>query len=151
MVQGSSQTLPRGAPTNVYWQPTVLKRTMSCHIVLTGLNTCDPQVAFIPAKTRPSRYTAMTSLIQSSRRRHAGFDSQATNVLPSLLQQADQVVDGQHDVGDQLVLGHAHISDGDAHAENLLKLELDRGLHVGDLGVKVFRVRDRGGEFSRCA
>jgi len=68
--------------------------------------------------------------------------------LPPLLQQGHEVVDGQHDVGDQLVLGHANVSDGDTHAENLLQLELDGGLDFGDLGREILIVGDWGGELS---
>lgn len=89
-----------------------------------------------------------SSLVQSLGRRHGSLDCQAANVLPSLLQQRDQVVDGQHDVGDQLVLGHANVTNSDTHAEHLLKLELDGGLHIGDLGSEIFGVGDGGREFA---
>jgi len=57
--------------------------------------------------------------------RHRCLHGQAADVLPALLQQGDEVVDGQHNVGDQLILSHADVSDSNTHAENLLKLELD--------------------------
>jgi hypothetical protein len=76
------------------------------------------------------------------------YDGQGSNVLPSLLQQRDEVVDGQHDVSDQLVLGHANVSDGNTETENLLELELDGALDVGDLGGEVLSVGDGGGELS---
>ena len=41
---------------------------------------------------------ARSRLVQPLWRTHARLDGQAAHVLPSLLQQADQVVDGQHDV-----------------------------------------------------
>ena len=47
--------------------------------------------------TMPPSLT-IAHLVQSLRRAHTRLDSQAAHVLPSLLQQADQVVDGQHDV-----------------------------------------------------
>jgi len=87
-------------------------------------------------------------LVHSLGRTHGGLDGQAAHVLPSLLQQADQVVDGQHDVGDELVLGHADVAHGDTHAQDLLQLELDGRLDLGDLGSEIFGVRDRGGEFA---
>jgi hypothetical protein len=80
--------------------------------------------------------------------RHGSLDSQASNVLPSLLQQRNEVVDGQHDVGDQLVLSHADVSDGNTHTQNLLQLELDGRLDFGDLGGEIFGVGDRSGELS---
>lgn len=53
--------------------------------------------------------------------------------LPVLLQQGDQEVDGVHDVGTDLTLSHGHVGNGDAHAQHLLQLELDRGLGLVDL------------------
>ena len=68
--------------------------------------------------------------------------------MPSLLQERDKVVDSQHDVGDQLILSHANVSDSDTHAENLLQLELDRGLDFVDLAAQVFIVGDGCREFT---
>ena len=90
-------------------------------------------------------------LVQTLRGRHGSLDDKAANVLPALLEQGDEVVDGQHDVGDQLLVGHANIANGDTKAQNLLKLELDGGLNVRDLGGHVFGVRDGGGEFASCS
>lgn len=70
--------------------------------------------------------------------------------MPSLLQERNEVVDGQHDVRDQLILGHAHVSDSDTHAEHLLQLELDGRLDFIDLLLELFVVRDWGGEFTSC-
>lgn len=88
------------------------------------------------------------NLIETSGRRHGSLDDKAANVLPALLQQRDKVVDGQHNVGHKLVLGHADVADGNTEAENLLKLELDGGLDLGDLGVHVLGVREGGREFT---
>jgi len=87
-------------------------------------------------------------LIQTLRRRHRCLNGQAANVLPSLLQERDKVVDSQHDVGDQLILRHSDVSDRDAHAENLLQLELDCRLDFVDLGGEIFVVGDGGWEFT---
>lgn len=89
-------------------------------------------------------------LVKALGRRHRSLDCQAAHVLPSLLQQGDEVVDSQHDVGDQLILSHANVSDGDTHAENLLQLELDGRLDFVDLGGQIFVVGDGGGEFTSC-
>ena len=80
--------------------------------------------------------------------RHRCLHGQAADILPALLQQGDEVVDRQHDVGDQLIFSHTNVSDGDTHAENLLKLELDGGLNLVDLGAEVFVVGDGGWEFT---
>ena len=81
---------------------------------------------------------------------HAGLDDQAAHVLPALLEQRDEVVDGQHDVADQLILGHVHVSDSDTHAQHLLQLELDGRANFGDLSGKVIGVRDWGWELAGC-
>jgi len=86
--------------------------------------------------------TAHHCLIKAPWRRHAGLDRQAGHVLPTLLQQRDKVVNSQHDIANQLVLGHINVSDGDTHAQNLFQLELDGGLDFGDLGLQIVGVRD---------
>jgi len=68
--------------------------------------------------------------------------------LPSLLQERNEVVDSQHDVGDELVLSHANVADSDTHAQNLLQLELDGALDFVDLAAQVFVVGDWGWEFT---
>jgi len=90
----------------------------------------------------------MTRLIETLWWRHGSFDGQATNVLPALLQQGDQVVDSQHDITDQLILSHTDIADSDTHAENLFELELYGGLDVSDLVGEIFGMGDWGWEFA---
>ena len=89
-------------------------------------------------------------LVEAVRGRHASLDDKAANVLPALLEERDEVVDGEHDVGDELLLLHVDVADGDTHAENLLELELDGGLDLGDLAAEVVGVRDGGGELASC-
>lgn len=87
-------------------------------------------------------------LVEALGRRHRCLDGQATDILPPLLQQGHEVVDSQHDVGDQLVLGHTDVSNSDTHAQHLLQLELDRGLDFVDLAAQVFIVGDGCREFT---
>ena len=89
-------------------------------------------------------------LVKALGRRHRSLDGQAANVLPSLLQERDKVVDSQHDVRDQLILSHTNVSDSDTHAENLLQLELDGGFDFVDLARQIFVVGDRCREFTSC-
>lgn len=91
-----------------------------------------------------------TRLVEALGRRHGSLDGQASNVLPALLQQGDEVVDGQHDVTNELLSGHANVADSDTHAENLLQLELDGGLDLVDLASKVVGVGDGGRELAGC-
>ena len=56
----------------------------------------------------------------------------------------------QHDIAEYLVVGHLYVTDGDAEAEHLLQLELDRRAHLGDLVREVLRVRNGRRELSSC-
>lgn len=91
---------------------------------------------------------AMTTLIQSLWGAHACLDGQATHVLPALLQQTDQIVDSQHDVRDQFVLGHSHVTDRDTETQHFLELKFNGGFDFGDLLAEVFVVGDGGGKFA---
>jgi len=87
-------------------------------------------------------------LVQSLWRAHTSLDGQAAHVLPSLLQQRDEVVNGQHDVTDQIILSHLDVTDSDTQAKDLFQLELDGALDLGDLRGQIFVVRDRGRELA---
>jgi hypothetical protein len=89
-------------------------------------------------------------LVKALRRRHRSLDRQAAHVLPPLLQQRHEVVDGQHDVRDQLIFSHADVSDGNTHTQDLLQLELDGGLDFVDLAAEIFVMGDWGREFTSC-
>ena len=65
-----------------------------------------------------------SSLVQPHRLAHGGLDVEALHVLPVLLQQRDQKVDRHLDVDIQLLIIHGHVTDGHAHAQHLLQLEL---------------------------
>lgn len=58
---------------------------------------------------------------------------QALDVLPVLLEERDQEIDGQHSVGGDLVFGHVNVANGNTEAEDLLELELDGRLDLVDL------------------
>jgi hypothetical protein len=81
-------------------------------------------------------------LVQPLGRRHRSLDRQAANILPPFLQQADQVVDSQHDVRDQFILRHTHIANRHTQTQHLLQLELDCRFDFCYFGVEVFGVRD---------
>jgi hypothetical protein len=70
-------------------------------------------------------YSWKAKLVEPVWRGHGSFDDQAADVLPALLQQRHEIVDGKHDVGNELIFAHLDVSDRDTHAENLLQLELD--------------------------
>lgn len=101
---------------------------------------------YLTPQTEPR--SATTILVEALGRRHGSLDGKASNVLPALLQERDQVVDGKHDVANKLLLLHTDVADGDTHAENLLELELDGGLDLVDLASQVISVGDGSRELS---
>jgi len=102
-----------------------------------------------PVKSEPTpRATPSLHLVEALGRRHGSLNGQTANVLPALLQKRDQVVDGQHDVGHQLLLGHTDVANGNTHAQDFLELEFDGRLDLINLGAQVIRMRDRGWELA---
>jgi len=81
-------------------------------------------------------------------RAHGALDVQGSDVLPVLLEERHQEVDGGLDVVVQLVLGHFDAADGDTHAQHLLHLELDGALDLSHLGLDVVTVSDQGGKLA---
>lgn len=114
----------------------------SCDVYHKGFLTC------ISQKSNRRDQIIPKSLVQALGRRHWCFDRQAPYVLPPLLQQADQVVDSQHNVADQLVLCHSHVPYCNAQAQDLLQLELNGWFDFRDFAGEIFVVRDGGGEFA---
>lgn len=84
-----------------------------------------------------SRYRILPAmvryLVQTTRWRHGSLDRQAANVLPAFLEQGDEIIDGQHDVANELILRHSNIAHGHSHAQHLLQLEFDGRLDLGHL------------------
>ena len=66
------------------------------------------------------------------------------------LEQRDQEVNTEHDVGKDLILSHVTVSDGNTETEDLLKLELDGRLDLVDLVSEVLSVGDGSRELSGC-
>ena len=58
-------------------------------------------------------------LIKPLGRSHCALDVERADVLPMLLEQRHQEVDGQMDVLNQLVLCHVHVANGDVKAQHL--------------------------------
>jgi len=79
---------------------------------------------------------------------HSRLDVERLDVLPVLLEEGDQEVNTEHDVGKDLVLSHVAVSDGNTEAEDLLELELDGRLDLVDLVSEVLSVGDGSRELS---
>ncbi len=89
-------------------------------------------------------------LVQPFRRRHRSLDGQTAHILPAFLQQADQIIDGQHDVRDQLILRHAYVANSNTQAEHFLQLKFYCRLDFGDFGGEIFVVGNWGRELAGC-
>jgi len=70
------------------------------------------------------------------------------DVVPVLLQQRDQEVDGHQAVLTELIRGHADVADSDTHAQDLLELELDGGTDIRGLFLQHIGVRDHRRELT---
>jgi hypothetical protein len=79
---------------------------------------------------------------------HGALDVQRLDVLPVLLEERNEEVDGQVDVGEQLCLGHLHVADGDTEAEGLLELELHGALDFVEFLKDIFVGAEEGGELA---
>lgn len=77
-----------------------------------------------------------------------GLDDERLDVLPVLLEERDEKVDRNGQVLDELVLGEADVTDGDADAEHLLELELDGAAEVVHLLGEIIGVRDERRELA---
>lgn len=53
---------------------------------------------------------------------HRALEVERLDVLPVLLEERDEEVDRKHGVGEDLLLVHLDVADGDTEAENLLEL-----------------------------
>lgn len=77
---------------------------------------------------------------------HGGLDVSGFEVLPVLLEEGDEVVDGEGGVLAELFFLHGDVTDAATKAENLLELELDGGTDFLDLVGEVVSEGDGGGE-----
>jgi len=84
----------------------------------------------------------LEDLEQSSGLAHGGFQMKRPNVLPILLQERNQEVDGHHSVGQKLIRVLSNVTDSDSHAQDLLQLELDGGFDISNLVGEIFGVRN---------
>jgi len=88
------------------------------------------------------------NLVETLSGAHGALDVESAHVLPVLLEQRHQKVDGQVDVGRELFQLHADVADGHGQAQSLLHLELDGALQLLHLGGDVFAVLERRGKLA---
>ena len=80
---------------------------------------------------------------------HGALDVEHLDVLPVLLEQGHEEVDGHLRVDEDLALAHLDVADGDGEAEHLLELELDLRADAVDLVLERLAVRAQRGELAR--
>lgn len=68
--------------------------------------------------------------------------------MPVLLKEGNEEVDAQHGVGNDFIISHLDVTDGDTKTKDLLELELDGGLGFFDLGGQVIGVGNGRGELT---
>lgn len=73
---------------------------------------------------------------------HGGLNVDGLNVVPALLEERGQEVETHEDVLSEFFLSHGLVTDGDVHASGLLKLELNAGSGIINLGLEVVVVGD---------
>merc|ERR1719326_1428357 len=86
----------------------------------------------------------LNKLVKSDCWSHGGFDVEGPDVLPLLLQQRNQEIDGHVDVLDQLIVVHVDITDGDGQAQNFFHLEFDGLFHFFDFGNHIVSLGQNG-------
>ncbi|GFE52956.1 patatin-like phospholipase domain-containing protein 3 isoform X1, putative [Babesia ovis] len=79
---------------------------------------------------------------------HRTLDGKTANVVPVLLKETDQVVNGKNNVCPELFVGHLNVTNGNTHAKHLLQLELNTGLDLPNLFLHVVIVCELGREFT---
>jgi hypothetical protein len=77
---------------------------------------------------------------------HGGLEVSGLEVLPVLLEEGDEVVDGEGGVLADFFFLHVDVTDAAAEAENLLELELDGGADFLNLISEVITEGNSGGE-----
>jgi len=91
---------------------------------------------------------SLQGLVETLAGTHGALDVERAHVLPILLQQRHQEIDGETDVGGQIISLHGNVANSDGQAQDLLELKLDGGLQLLDLGDHVVAVSDHRWEFT---
>ena len=60
----------------------------------------------------------------------------------------DEIARTKHHIGQNLIIGHTNMANGDTQAQDLLELELDGRTDISNFVGKILSMRDRGGEFA---
>ena len=101
---------------------------------------------FIAQTKKQEKINLLNSLIEAVRLTHGGLEVSGLEVLPILLEEGDEEVDGEGGVLTDFFFLHVDVADAAAEAENLLELELDGGADFLDLVLEIVSEGNSGGE-----
>merc|ERR1711931_446496 len=108
---GTTYQTPNAAPTRI--RETNRKWSIPVVVVKKSLEMVrgEHEENFRKMKREKKKRGLLPPLIQTLAGTHGALDVQRTDVLPVLLEQRDQEVDGQTDVGRQVVRLHGNVTD----------------------------------------
>lgn len=121
-----SELLPQIAPRQYLVSPLNRLREIKYTTSLLVLHTITCTTGTTLAHTgSTNEHISAIVLVQTAGRRHGSLENHNAHVLPSLLRQGYEKVDGQHDVSNQLVFDHSHISYSYGETQHLIQLEFN--------------------------
>ena len=84
----------------------------------------------------------MHSLIEALGLAHGRFQGKRADILPVLLEERNQEVHGLICVGQDLLLGHLDVTNGDSKGKHLLHLKFNCAAHIINAILKILLVVD---------
>jgi len=99
-------------------------------------------------RRRRRRWWISARLVKALAGTHGALDVERTDVLPVFLQKRDQEVDGETDIGGQVVRRHRYVADRNGEAQDLLQLKFDGGFEFLDLGNHIVSVSNHRRELT---
>jgi hypothetical protein len=74
---------------------------------------------YLLSQNQSTLKSAPNTLVQPHGLAHGALDEETLDILPVLFEQGNEEIDCQHDVVDELVLGHFKMADGDSETQDL--------------------------------
>jgi len=87
-------------------------------------------------------------LVNSMGFSHSSLDIKGFDVLPILLEEGNEEVDGHGDIDNQLIFGMSNVSNGNSDAKDFLQLKLHRAFHIRHFRFHILVGSEKGWEFA---
>jgi len=100
------------------------------------------------AKGQKGRQDEMRSLVNSMGFSHSSLDIKGFDVLPILLEERNEEVDGHGDIDNQLIFRMSNVSNGHSDAKYFLQLKLHRAFHIRHFRFHILVGSEKGWEFA---